>query len=85
MPYRHIEVPAGGEPIAIHPDGSLDVPDRPIVVCIRGDGIGADVTPVMTSVVEAAVERAYGARRHIAWLRAWAGEEAAALYDGACL
>ncbi|MGH8427412.1 MAG: NADP-dependent isocitrate dehydrogenase [Gammaproteobacteria bacterium] len=80
MQYQHIEVPATGEAITANRDGSLSVPDRPIVVCIRGDGIGADVTPVMKSVVEAAVERAYGKRRRIAWMNVFAGEQAAGFY-----
>jgi len=82
MKYEHIEVPSDGEPITVNPDGSLDVPARPLIVYLRGDGIGMDVTPVMRSVVEAAVERAYGARRRIAWTRAYAGEEAAERYNG---
>ena len=82
MLYRHIEVPAGGEPIVANPDGSLGVSDHPIVVYVRGDGIGADITPVMRKVVDAAVARAYGVRRKIAWMRVYAGEEAAELYAG---
>ncbi|MGH8128992.1 MAG: NADP-dependent isocitrate dehydrogenase [Gammaproteobacteria bacterium] len=82
MQYRHIETPAAGEPITVNPDGSLAVPEHPIVVCIRGDGIGMDVTPVMLDVVEAAVTKAYGGERRIAWARAYAGEEASAQYDG---
>ena len=82
MQYLHIEVPAAGEPITANSDGSLNVPDHPIVVCIRGDGIGADVTPVMKSVVEAAVLRAYGEHRRIEWMKVYAGEEAAGIYGG---
>ncbi|MGH8270897.1 MAG: NADP-dependent isocitrate dehydrogenase [Gammaproteobacteria bacterium] len=82
MQYQNIEVPAEGEAITANRDGSLNVPDRPIVVCIRGDGIGMDVTPVMKSVVEAAVARAYGERRRIAWMKVCAGEEAAGIYGG---
>ncbi|MGH8273421.1 MAG: NADP-dependent isocitrate dehydrogenase [Gammaproteobacteria bacterium] len=82
MHYQQIEVPAEGERIAANRDGSITVPDRPIIPCIRGDGIGLDVTPVMKSVVEAAVTRAYGGKRKILWMRAFAGEEAAERYDG---
>ncbi|MDN5864023.1 MAG: NADP-dependent isocitrate dehydrogenase [Gammaproteobacteria bacterium] len=82
MQYQHIEVPAAGERITSNRDGSITVPDRPIIPCIRGDGIGVDVTPVMREVVEAAVERAYGDQRAIAWMDVLAGEEAAERYAG---
>ncbi len=82
MHYQHIEVPAEGERIVANPDGSIAVPDRPIIPCIRGDGIGRDVTPVMQAVVEAAVARAYDGRRKIAWMPTFAGEEAAERYGG---
>ena len=75
MQYQHINIPETGEPITANPDGSLNVPDHPIIVCLRGDGIGMDVTPVMQAVVEAAVKQAYGGRRSIEWARASAGVE----------
>ncbi|MDB2592947.1 NADP-dependent isocitrate dehydrogenase [Gammaproteobacteria bacterium] len=56
--------------------GELQVPDHPIIVCIEGDGIGVDITPVMKSVVDHAVERAYAGKRKIDWLEAFAGEKA---------
>jgi len=80
MHYDRIEVPAGGEAITINRDHSLNVPNRPIVPCVVGDGIGTDVTPVMKDVVDAAVQRAYGSEREIKWMRVYAGEEAADLY-----
>ncbi len=52
------------------------VPDRPIVPFIRGDGTGVDVTPVMTKVVDAAVQKAFGGKRKIEWLKVLAGDEA---------
>ncbi|MBC7220983.1 isocitrate dehydrogenase (NADP(+)) [Candidatus Bipolaricaulota bacterium] len=54
----------------------LTVPDRPIIPYIRGDGIGVDITPVMLRVVDAAVEKAYGGKRKIAWMKVYAGDEA---------
>lgn len=71
-----------GEKITINADRSLDVPDRPIVPFIEGDGIGVDITPVMRGVVDAAVERAYAGRRRIAWLEIYSGEKAAELFGG---
>jgi len=59
-------------------EGRLNVPDRPIIPYIRGDGIGVDVTPVMLKVVDAAVEKAYNGKKKIEWLKIWAGDEAIA-------
>jgi isocitrate dehydrogenase len=80
MHYDHITIPAAGEPIAINPDTSLAVPDRPIIPFIEGDGIGVDVTPVMRSVVDAAVAKAYGDKRAIAWMEVLAGGKAVDVY-----
>ncbi len=54
-----VVVPSDGSAIVIDDNGKLIVPDNPIVPFIRGDGIGADITPVMKKVVEAAVAKAY--------------------------
>ena len=80
MKYDHIEVPADGAAITAHPDHSLTVPDNPIIPYIVGDGIGVDVTPVMLNVTEAAVEMAYGDKRHLRWMRVHAGQRAAEIY-----
>jgi isocitrate dehydrogenase len=82
MRYDHITPPRDGEAIAINEDTSLRVPDRPIIPFIEGDGIGIDVTPVMRDVVDAAVTKAYGGRRSIAWMEVYAGGKAEALYGG---
>ena len=55
MRYEHIVVPAEGAKIRINTDGSISVPDQPIIPFIEGDGIGIDVTPAMLKVVNAAV------------------------------
>src|SRR6187399_3623026 len=80
MQYEHIKVSKDGQRITINPDASLNVPDNPIIAFIEGDGIGIDITPVMLKVVNAAVEKAYGSRRHIAWTEVYAGDKAATLY-----
>ncbi len=80
MAYTHIVVP-DGEKIT-YTAGKLHVPDRPIVAFIEGDGIGVDITPASKHVWDAAVANAYGGRRRIAWMEIYAGEKAAALYDG---
>jgi isocitrate dehydrogenase len=74
-------VPQGGAPITINPDGTLNVPDNPIIPYIEGDGIGADITPVMIKVVDAAVQKAYGGKRKLHWMEVYAGEKATRVYD----
>lgn len=80
MGYSKISVPVG-EKITVNDDNSLNVPDNPIVPYIEGDGIGIDVSPVMLKVVDAAVEKAYGGQKKIAWMEVYAGEKATAIYD----
>jgi isocitrate dehydrogenase len=80
MHYDFISVPEDGERITLNTDHTLNVPDRPVIPFIEGDGIGADVTPVMRRVVDAAVAQAYGDRRRIAWMEIYAGEKAHAVY-----
>ena len=80
MSSNHISPPSDGEKISINPDGTLEVPDRPVIPYIEGDGIGIDVTPVMINVVNQAVEKAYGKARSIAWMEVYAGEKAAERY-----
>lgn len=80
MAYKRIAVPATGEKIQVSTDGSLKVPDHPVIPCIEGDGIGVDITPVMRRVVDAVVERAYAGQRSIAWMEIYAGEKANEVY-----
>lgn len=80
MSYQHIKVPAGGQKITVNADFSLNVPDEPIVPYIEGDGTGADITPVMLKVVDAAVEKAYGGKRKIHWMEVYAGEKSTKVY-----
>ena len=77
-----ITPPANGEKIIINSDGARQTPDNPILPFIEGDGIGADITPVMRRVVDAAVKNAYGGKREISWMEIFAGEKAAKLYGG---
>ncbi|MCO5182354.1 MAG: isocitrate dehydrogenase (NADP(+)) [Anaerolineae bacterium] len=80
MAYAKIQVPEG-EKITFT-DGKLHVPDHPIVAFIEGDGIGVDITPASLKVWDAAVAKAYGGARKIAWMEIYSGEKAASLYDG---
>ena len=75
-----ISVPANGTKITINADNSLNVPDRPIIPFIEGDGIGVDITPPMRRVVDAAVAKAYGGKRSIAWMEVYAGEKSLKVY-----
>ncbi|HRA42122.1 MAG TPA: NADP-dependent isocitrate dehydrogenase [Gammaproteobacteria bacterium] len=80
MDYQKIVVPAHGQKIKIRSDGSLDIPDHPLIPYIEGDGIGVDITPVMKKVVDAAVSKAYQYKRSIAWMEIFAGEKATRVY-----
>jgi isocitrate dehydrogenase len=82
MPFEKVAVPADGSRIAVKSDGSLEVPTRPVIPFIEGDGTGVDITPVMCRVVDAAVDRAYAGRRSIAWMEIFAGEKANRIYGG---
>lgn len=81
MGYSKINVPSRGAKITVNPDNSLTVPDNPIIPYIEGDGIGVDVSPVMLSVVNAAVAKAYGDKKQIAWMEVFCGEKATQVYD----
>lgn len=78
--YQHIQVPQSGDKITVNADFSLNVPDRPIIPFIEGDGIGIDVTPVMRKVIDAAIEKAYGGKRKIEWMEVYAGEKSLKVY-----
>lgn len=80
--FQHIKIPTDpvAEKITVNSDNSLRVPNCPIIPYIEGDGIGVDITPVMKAVVDAAVKKAYGESRHIAWMEVYAGEKAVNLY-----
>ncbi|MEM6406104.1 MAG: NADP-dependent isocitrate dehydrogenase [Pseudomonadota bacterium] len=72
--------PAQGDMITYASDGSLQVPDQPIIPYIEGDGIGVDITPVMRQVVDAVVDKAYSGKRQIAWMEIYAGEKSTQVY-----
>ncbi|WP_404362040.1 NADP-dependent isocitrate dehydrogenase [Marinobacter sp.] len=80
MGFEKIVVPEDGDRITVNADLSLNVPNHPIIPFIEGDGVGADVTPVMQKVVDAAVRNAYGSKRSISWMEVYAGEKATKVY-----
>ncbi|RPJ42448.1 MAG: NADP-dependent isocitrate dehydrogenase [Candidatus Latescibacterota bacterium] len=73
MRFKEVKLP-DGDPIT-YESGRLHIGDHPIVGCLRGDGIGIDITPVMRSVVDAAVKKSSAGRRAIAWCPLYAGLE----------
>ncbi len=75
-PIRNLAPPSDGEKIVMRPDRTLEVPDRPILPYIEGDGIGADIWRASVRVFDAAVLKAYGGRRKVRWLEVLAGEKA---------
>ncbi|MFM6990522.1 MAG: NADP-dependent isocitrate dehydrogenase [Rhodoferax sp.] len=75
-----VQVPAQGQKITVHADGSLNVPLQPIIPFIEGDGTGRDVTPVMIRVVDAVVAKAYAGQRQIHWMEVYAGDKAQQMY-----
>ena len=75
-----IKVPENGSKITLGADGKLQVPDNPIIGYIEGDGIGVDISPVMIKVVDAAVAKAYGGAKSIAWAEIFAGEKSVRVY-----
>lgn len=84
MPEK-LTLVADASAIRLNSDQTLDVPSRPIVPFIEGDGVGVDITPVMMKVVDAAVEKAYGGLKQIAWLEVYAGEKARYFSDESTL
>jgi isocitrate dehydrogenase len=74
MAYQHVKVPTQGARITLQ-NGKLQVPDRPIVPFIEGDGTGPDIWRASVRVMDAAVAKAYGGRRQIAWMEVLAGEK----------
>src|SRR6184192_4405878 len=74
MPYKDLTLPAGGK-ISIK-NGELSVPDNPILPFIRGDGTGPDIWAASQRVFDAAVQKAYGGKRKVAWFEVFAGETA---------
>src|SRR3989449_1955323 len=74
MAYKTVTPPAGGK--IINQNGKLNVPDNPILPFIRGDGTGPDIWAASQRVFDAAVLKAYGAKRKVVWFEVFAGETA---------
>jgi isocitrate dehydrogenase len=72
--YDTLKPPTEGETITMR-NGALQVPDRPVIPFIEGDGTGPDIWRASQHVFDGAVARAYGGKRKIAWFEVMAGEK----------
>jgi isocitrate dehydrogenase len=72
--FKNVVPPVAGQAISIS-GGKLNVPDRPIIPFIEGDGTGPDIWRASQRVFDAAVEKSYGGKRKIAWMEVLAGEK----------
>ena len=75
MPYQHIKIPAGDKITIAGGAQGVHVPDHPIIPFIEGDGTGPDIWRASVRVLDAAVAKAYGGKRQIAWMEVYAGEK----------
>ncbi|GGJ00288.1 NADP-dependent isocitrate dehydrogenase [Paenibacillus hunanensis] len=73
--FEKYELPTAGEQITIN-NGTLQVPNNPIIPYIEGDGTGRDIWKASVRVLDAAVDKAYGGSKKIAWYEVFAGEKA---------
>ncbi len=78
----HVKIPAGEKVTISH--GKVQVPDRPIITFIEGDGTGPDIWAASVRVLDAAVEQSYGGKKKIAWAEVYAGDKARAVYGKDC-
>jgi isocitrate dehydrogenase len=81
MAYKTTSVPEGGAKISMGADGKLNMPDNPIIPFIEGDGTGPDIWRASVRVFDAAVEKCYGGKRKIHWMKVQAGEESFRKYN----
>ena len=73
MPSAKPVIPVGSDPITVHKDGRLEVPDHPIIPFIEGDGTGPDIWRASVRVLDAAVAKEFGGKKKIAWAEVYAG------------
>lgn len=81
MAFEKVKIPENGERISFS-NGVMHVPDNPILMYIEGDGIGYDIMTASLRIWDAAVEKAFGGKRKVAWMEIYCGEKAAKVYDG---
>src|SRR6476620_7532942 len=81
MPSAKPQSPSGSDPITAHAKGHLEVPARPIIPFIEGDGTGPDIWRASVRVLDAAVGKEFGGKKKIAWTEVYAGEKAKTQFD----
>src|SRR3989449_7009648 len=79
MPYKNITPPAGDK--ISTSQGKLNVPDRPVIPFIRGDGTGPDIWAASVRVFDAAIEKVSGGKRKVSWFEVFAGQAAKNRFD----
>ncbi|NUQ80741.1 MAG: NADP-dependent isocitrate dehydrogenase [Bacteroidetes bacterium] len=77
--YTKLKAPANGEKITVK-NGVIQVPDRPVIPFIEGDGTGPDIWKASQYVLDEAVKKAYGGKKSIEWFEVYAGEKANEVY-----
>lgn len=80
MSYEKLHIPQHGEKITVQPDGSLNVPNNPVIPFIEGDGTGPNIWAASVRVLDAAVAKAYGGSKKIEWFEVFAGEKSNEVY-----
>lgn len=80
MAYEKLTPPASGATITVNTDGTLNVPNNPIIPFIEGDGTGPDIWAASQRVLDAAVAKAYGGEKKIEWFEVYAGEKSNEVY-----
>lgn len=73
--FQNLTPPSSGETIQMN-GNELQVPDRPIIPFVEGDGTGPDIWKASQAVLDAAVEKAYGGKKKIEWFEVYAGQKA---------
>jgi isocitrate dehydrogenase len=79
--YKVVKVPKDGEKITMSASKQLQVPDKPIIPFIEGDGTGRDIWRASVRVFDAAVQKAYGGKRKISWMEVYAGEKSFKMFQ----
>lgn len=80
MAYEKLTPPTSGAAITVNSNGTLSVPNNPIIPFIEGDGTGPDIWAASQRVLDAAVEKAYGGSKKIEWFEVYAGEKSTVVY-----
>jgi isocitrate dehydrogenase len=78
--YNGNPVPTNGQVIEFR-DGKFIIPDHPIIPFVEGDGTGRDIWKASRRVFDAAVEKAYGGKRAVAWYEIYAGEKSYQMFE----